>query len=105
MRVEIESKDDPGERLVVCRNPKVSEKNARTREELIAATEELFKPIIAATTREKSAPPPRRSPPSKDGARRPLKGADKRRRDGRRRDVRSSLVRKRFLPPPNPVSP
>ena len=77
MSVEIESEDYPGEKLVVCRNPKVSEKNARTREELIAATEELFKPIIIATTREKSAPPTRRSPPSKDGARRPLKGADK----------------------------
>ncbi len=59
--VEIESEDYPGERLVVCRNPLVAEKNTRTREELIAATEELLKPIIAATLREK----------------RPLKGAEK----------------------------
>ena len=59
--IEIESDDYPGERLVVCRNPLVAEKNTRTREELIAATEELLKPIIAATLREK----------------RPLTGADK----------------------------
>ena len=59
--VEIESEDYPGERLVVCRNPLVAEKNSRTREELITATEELLKPIIASTKREK----------------RPLKGAEK----------------------------
>ena len=49
--VEINSVEYPGERLIVCRNPKSAEKNARTREELIAATEELLKPILAATKR------------------------------------------------------
>ena len=37
---EISSTDYPGERLVVCRNPYLSEDRARTRQELLAATEE-----------------------------------------------------------------
>lgn len=36
---EITSEDYPGERLIVCRNPLVASERARTREELLAATE------------------------------------------------------------------
>jgi transposase len=38
--MEITSPDYPGERLVVCRNPYLAEDRARTRRELLAATEE-----------------------------------------------------------------
>lgn len=38
--MEISSPDYPGERLVVCRNPYLAEDRARTRQELLAATEE-----------------------------------------------------------------
>jgi len=38
--MEIFSPDYPGERLVVCRNPYLAEDRARTRRELLAATEE-----------------------------------------------------------------
>jgi hypothetical protein len=44
---EITSPDFPGERLVACRNPVLAADRARTREELLAATEKLAAPIIA----------------------------------------------------------
>src|SRR5215470_14229908 len=44
---EITSPDYPGERLVACRNPALAADRARTREELLAATEKLLAPIIA----------------------------------------------------------
>ena len=43
---EITSEDFPGERLVACRNPVLADDRARTREELLAATEKLLAPII-----------------------------------------------------------
>ena len=42
---EIASADYPDERLVVCRNPLVAEERARTRQELLQATERLLSPI------------------------------------------------------------
>lgn len=59
--IEIESDDYPGERLIACRNPLITEKNAQVREELLLATEKELDKIEQATTREKRA----------------LKGADK----------------------------
>ena len=44
---EITSPDFPGERLAACRNPVLAANRARTREELLAATEKLLDPIIA----------------------------------------------------------
>jgi len=44
---EITSSDFPGERLVACRNPHLAANRARTREDLLAATEKLLAPIIA----------------------------------------------------------
>jgi hypothetical protein len=44
---EITSGDFPGERLVACRNPHLAADRARTRSELLAATEKLLAPIIA----------------------------------------------------------
>jgi hypothetical protein len=44
---EITSPDYPGERLVACRNPILAADRARTRSELLAATEKLLAPIIA----------------------------------------------------------
>jgi transposase len=44
---EISSEDFPGERLVACRNPVLAADRARTREELLAATEKLLAPLIA----------------------------------------------------------
>jgi hypothetical protein len=44
---EITSPDYPGERLVACRNPALAAGRARTRGELLAATEKLLAPIIA----------------------------------------------------------
>ncbi len=46
---EITSPDYPGERLVACRNPILAADRARTREELLAATEKLLAPVIART--------------------------------------------------------
>ena len=43
---EITSPDYPGERLVACRNPVLAADRARTREDLLAATEKLLAPII-----------------------------------------------------------
>jgi hypothetical protein len=44
---EITSEDFPGERLVACRNPALAADRARTREDLLAATEKLLAPVIA----------------------------------------------------------
>jgi hypothetical protein len=44
---EITSPDFPGERLIACRNPVLAADRARTREELLAATEKLLAPILA----------------------------------------------------------
>jgi hypothetical protein len=44
---EITSPDYPGERLIACRNPVLAADRARTREELLAATEKLLAPIHA----------------------------------------------------------
>ncbi len=44
---EITSPDFPGERLVACRNPVLAADRARTREDLLAATEKLLSPVIA----------------------------------------------------------
>src|SRR5271168_2084257 len=43
----ITSEDFPGERLIACRNPVLAADRARTREDLLAATEKLLAPIIA----------------------------------------------------------
>ena len=44
---EITSPDCPGERLIACRNPVLAADRARTRGELLAATEKLLAPILA----------------------------------------------------------
>jgi hypothetical protein len=44
---EITSGDFPGERLIACRNPALAADRARTREELLAATEKLLAPVLA----------------------------------------------------------
>jgi hypothetical protein len=44
---EITSGDFPGERLIACRNPVLAADRARTREDLLAATDKLLAPIIA----------------------------------------------------------
>jgi hypothetical protein len=44
---EITSPEFPGERLIACRNPVLAADRARTRSELLAATEKLLAPIIA----------------------------------------------------------
>jgi len=44
---EITSPDFPGERLIACRNPALAADRARTRTELLAATEKLLAPLIA----------------------------------------------------------
>jgi hypothetical protein len=44
---EITSPDYPGERLIACRNPVLAADRARTRGELLAATEKLLAPILA----------------------------------------------------------
>ncbi len=44
---EITSPDFPGERLIACRNPVLAADQARTRSELLAATEKLLAPVIA----------------------------------------------------------
>jgi hypothetical protein len=43
---EITSPDFPGERLVACRNPFLAAERARKREDLLAATERLLRPLI-----------------------------------------------------------
>ena len=43
---EITSPDYPGERLIACRNPVLAADRARTRQDLLAATEKLLAPVI-----------------------------------------------------------
>ena len=43
---EITSPDYPGERLIACRNPVLAADRARTRADLLAATEKLLAPVI-----------------------------------------------------------
>lgn len=50
---EITHPDYPGERLMVCFNPLLSEERARKREELLAATEKELDKVAAATRRAK----------------------------------------------------
>lgn len=50
---EISSDDYPGERLIACRNPMLAADRAKTREELLKATEKELDKIVAATTKEK----------------------------------------------------
>jgi hypothetical protein len=50
---EISSDDYPGERLIACRNPMLAAERAKTREELLQATEKELSKIVAATTRQK----------------------------------------------------
>lgn len=58
--VEIDSKDYPGERLVVCRNPLLAEQRRQKREDLLKATQKELDKIVEATHR----------------SRKPLKGKD-----------------------------
>jgi len=58
---EINTADYPGERLIVCRNPRLAADRVRKREELLTATERKLDEIVQATTRSK----------------RPLRGQDK----------------------------
>ncbi len=46
--VEIRHPDFPGERLVVCRTPRLAEERARKREDLLQATEAKLQPIVEA---------------------------------------------------------
>lgn len=46
--VEIAHPDYPDERFVACRNPALAEERARKRQDLLAATEQLFAPIVTA---------------------------------------------------------
>ena len=59
--VEFESEDYPGERLIACRNPLITEKNHLQREALLQVVEKELEKIVKATKREK----------------RPLSGQDK----------------------------
>jgi hypothetical protein len=45
---EITSPDFPGERLIACRNLVLAADRARTRDELLAATEKLLTPLVRA---------------------------------------------------------
>lgn len=50
---EINTANYPGERLIVCRNPRLAADRARKREELLTATERKLEEIAQATTRSK----------------------------------------------------
>lgn len=52
---EITDAEYPGERLVVCKNPRLAEERARKRCELLDATEKQLAKISAATTRAKNS--------------------------------------------------
>ena len=53
---EITSDDFPGERLIACRNPVLAADRARTRNELLAATEKLLAPLTARVQAGSPAP-------------------------------------------------
>ena len=59
--VEVYAPDYPGERLIACRNPLLAEDRARTREELLQATERELEKIVLRTEHRQ----------------RPLRGRDK----------------------------
>ena len=50
---EVTSDDFPGERLIVCKNPRLAKQRRHTRDDLLAATEKLLQPIADATRRQK----------------------------------------------------
>ena len=50
---EISSDRYPGERLVVCFNPRLAEERRRKREDLLASTEKRLEAVAAATRRER----------------------------------------------------
>jgi hypothetical protein len=52
---EITSPDYPGERLIVCRNPRLADERARKRKELLAAAEKKLDAVVNAVSR-KSGP-------------------------------------------------
>lgn len=52
--VEITSVDYPGERLIACRNPMLAADKAKTRTELLTATERELDKIVTATNRKKA---------------------------------------------------
>ena len=52
---EISSPSYPGERLVVCRNPFLTDERARKRQDLLAATEHELAKVVVATQRKKQA--------------------------------------------------
>ena len=56
---EITSGDFPGERLIACRNPVLAADRARTRNELLAATEKLLAPLLARVRACRSPAPGR----------------------------------------------
>lgn len=51
---EVSSDDFPGERLVVCRNPRLADKRAHVREELLKRTEEKLEQVTQATQRTRA---------------------------------------------------
>jgi hypothetical protein len=51
---EVHSPEFPGERLIACRNPLLQQERARTREELLQATERELQQIADATQRPKN---------------------------------------------------
>jgi len=53
---EITSEDYPGERLVVCRNPFLAQRRAKTREELLSLSEEKFEKIAREVGRRTKKP-------------------------------------------------
>ena len=57
---EITSPDFPGERLIACRNPVLAADRARTRNELLAATEKLLAPLTARVQARPGSPEPGR---------------------------------------------
>lgn len=52
--IELVSEQFPYERLIVCRNPLLAEDRARTREELLRATEQELEKVRIATTRSRT---------------------------------------------------
>ena len=56
---EITSPGFPGERLIACRNPVLAADRARTREDLLAATEKLLAPLLARVQAASSPALPR----------------------------------------------
>ena len=61
---EISHPDYPGERLIACRNPVLAADRARTRSELLAATEKLLAPIITRVQAGGLPAPARSASPS-----------------------------------------